>query len=117
MGDLTFLHDANALVIGPDEPRPDLTIVVLNDRGGAIFATLEQGARGLASAYERVFGTPHDVSIEALCAATGTAYERVADGVDLAAALEREPRGIRVIEAPTTRDGRRDLDARLRALV
>jgi 2-succinyl-5-enolpyruvyl-6-hydroxy-3-cyclohexene-1-carboxylate synthase len=117
MGDLTFLHDANALVIGPDEPRPDLTIVVLNDRGGAIFATLEQGARGLASAYERVFGTPHDVSIEALCAATGTAYERAADGLDLAAALEREPRGIRVIEAPTTRDGRRDLDARLRALV
>ncbi|HSS67594.1 MAG TPA: 2-succinyl-5-enolpyruvyl-6-hydroxy-3-cyclohexene-1-carboxylic-acid synthase [Nocardioidaceae bacterium] len=117
MGDLTFLHDANALVIGPDEPRPDLTIVVLNDRGGAIFATLEQGARELASAYERVFGTPHDVSIESLCAATGTVYERVADGVDLAAALEREPRGIRVIEAPTTRDGRRDLDARLRALV
>ena len=22
MGDVTFLHDANGLVIGPDEPRP-----------------------------------------------------------------------------------------------
>ena len=44
MGDVTFLHDANGLVLGPDEPRPDLTIVVVNDDGGSIFAMLEQGA-------------------------------------------------------------------------
>ena len=43
MGDVTFLHDANGLVLGPDEPRPDLTIVVVNDDGGSIFAMLEQG--------------------------------------------------------------------------
>ena len=43
IGDVTFLHDLTGLVIGPDEPRPDLTIVVANDDGGAIFATLEQG--------------------------------------------------------------------------
>ena len=116
MGDLTFLHDANALVIGPDEPRPDLTIVVLNDRGGAIFATLEQGAPGLASAFERVFGTPHDVSIESLCAATGDGVRTRCRRRRSAAALGRGRRGIRVIEAPTTRNGRRDLDARLRAL-
>ena len=29
VGDLAFLHDANGLVIGPAEPRPDLRIVVL----------------------------------------------------------------------------------------
>ena len=44
LGDLTFLHDTTGLVIGPDEPRPDLTIVVLDDRGGGIFHLLEQGA-------------------------------------------------------------------------
>ena len=44
MGDLTFLHDSTGLVIGPDEPRPDLTIVVVNDDGGGIFGLLEQGA-------------------------------------------------------------------------
>jgi 2-succinyl-5-enolpyruvyl-6-hydroxy-3-cyclohexene-1-carboxylate synthase len=38
VGDLTFLHDANALLVGPDEPRPDLTVVVVNDDGGSIFA-------------------------------------------------------------------------------
>ena len=29
MGDLTALHDANGLVRGPDEPTPDLTLVVV----------------------------------------------------------------------------------------
>ena len=70
MGDVTFLHDATGLVIGPDEPRPDLTIVVANDDGGSIFATLEQGAEEHAHAYERLFGTPHHVDLAALCQAT-----------------------------------------------
>ena len=61
MGDVTFLHDTTGLVIGPKEPRPDLTIVVANDDGGSIFATLEQGAEVYAHAYERLFGTPHHV--------------------------------------------------------
>jgi 2-succinyl-5-enolpyruvyl-6-hydroxy-3-cyclohexene-1-carboxylate synthase len=38
LGDVTFLHDANGLVLGPDEPRPDLTVVVVHDDGVTIFA-------------------------------------------------------------------------------
>jgi 2-succinyl-5-enolpyruvyl-6-hydroxy-3-cyclohexene-1-carboxylate synthase len=117
VGDLTFLHDANALVIGPHEPRPDLTIVVLNDRGGSIFTTLEQGSPALGAAHERVFAAPHSVSIESMCAATGTAYERVADAAALSDTLGRQPDGVRVSEVPAERDGRRDLDARLRGIV
>ena len=71
LGDLTLLHDATGLVVGPDEPRPDLTIVVLDDRGGGIFSLLEQGAPEHAAAFERVFGTPHTVDLTALCAAMG----------------------------------------------
>ena len=65
MGDVTFLHDATALVLGPDEPRPDLTIVVANDDGGSIFATLEQGAPSTPTRYDRLFGTPHGVDLAA----------------------------------------------------
>ncbi|EWS99868.1 2-succinyl-5-enolpyruvyl-6-hydroxy-3-cyclohexene-1-carboxylate synthase [Intrasporangium oryzae NRRL B-24470] len=107
MGDLTFLHDTNGLLVGRGQRRPSLTIVVLSDDGGAIFATLEQGDRRYASAFERVFGTPHATDLEALCAAHHTAYERVTDLRRLEAALAEDPRGLRVLEVPVSRAGRR----------
>jgi 2-succinyl-5-enolpyruvyl-6-hydroxy-3-cyclohexene-1-carboxylate synthase len=116
MGDLTLLHDSTGLVIGPDEPRPDLTIVVVNDDGGGLFTLLEQGAPEHAASFERVFGTSHGVDLEALCAATRTAYVRCDSVDDLPAALD-EPRGIRVVEARTDRTRTRDLHDRLTVAV
>ena len=116
MGDVTFLHDMTGLVLGPDEPRPALTIVVVNDDGGSIFALLEQGADDHAASFERLFATPHGVDLAALCAATGTPHTRVTDLVSLAAALQRAPAGVEVVEAVVRRDDRRALDAALRAL-
>ena len=107
LGDLTFLHDTNGLLIGPDEPRPDVTFVVLNDDGGAIFAGLEQGAPAYAPAFERVFGTPHHTDLAALCLAHGIAHERVTKPERLAAALETQPSGIRLIEVLVSRAERR----------
>jgi 2-succinyl-5-enolpyruvyl-6-hydroxy-3-cyclohexene-1-carboxylate synthase len=117
VGDVTFLHDSTGLVLGPDEPRPDLTIVVVNDDGGSIFALLEQGAPAHAGSFERLFGTPHGADLSALCAATGTSYERVDERTALHAALARAPRGIHVVEAVVRRDTRRQLDEAIRALV
>jgi 2-succinyl-5-enolpyruvyl-6-hydroxy-3-cyclohexene-1-carboxylate synthase len=116
LGDLTFLHDANGLIIGPHEPRPDLTLVVLSDDGGAIFSTLEQGDARYGSAFERVFGTPHGTDLEALCAAHHTAYERVTDLDRLSTALDENPSGIRVLEVPVSRADRRGEAAWLREL-
>ena len=115
MGDLTFLHDANGLVMGPDEPRPDLCIVVVNDGGGGVFALLEQGAPPYTGTFERVFGTPHGVDLDALCAATRTPFERV-DLDKLDAALSPQP-GLRVVEVVVDRSTHRDLHARLRRAV
>ncbi len=116
MGDLTFLHDAAGLILGPDEPRPDVTIVVVNDDGGSIFTLLEQGAPPFAAAFERVSATPHGVDLAALCAASGTAYERVRERAELAAALADHAPGLRVVEARVGRADRRALAARLAAL-
>ncbi len=107
LGDLTFLHDTNGLLIGPDEPRPDVTFVVLNDNGGAIFAGLEQGAPAYAPAFERVFGTPHHTDLAALCLAHGIAHERITQPERLAAALETQHSGIRLIEVLVSRAERR----------
>lgn len=116
MGDLTFLHDANGLLLGPSERRPSLTLVVVNDDGGAIFSTLEQGDRRYAAAFERVFGTPHGTDLAALCSAHHTAYERVTDPERLRAALAEHPGGIRVLEVPVSRAHRRSEAARVRGL-
>jgi 2-succinyl-5-enolpyruvyl-6-hydroxy-3-cyclohexene-1-carboxylate synthase len=116
MGDLTFLHDSNGLVLGPEEPRPDLTIVVVNDDGGSIFTMLEQGAPAHADRYERLFGTPHGVDLAALCAATRTPHWLVESLGELEHALASPNGGIEVVEAAVRRDNRRDLDARIRAL-
>lgn len=112
VGDLTFLHGSNGLLIGPGEPRPDLTIVVANDDGGSIFSTLEQGAPEYAATFERVYATPTGADIAALCQAYGIQHRRV-EPADLAAALDEHVAGIRVLEVPVDRAGRRDLTARI----
>jgi 2-succinyl-5-enolpyruvyl-6-hydroxy-3-cyclohexene-1-carboxylate synthase len=120
MGDLTFVHDASGLLIGPQEPRPrDLTIVVANDNGGGIFELLEQGAPRYAGAEfdgaaARVFGTPHGTDLAALCAAYGVEYHRAAVA-DLAALADRP--GLRVVEIPTVRSGLRRLHQGIRSAV
>ncbi|GAB3242368.1 2-succinyl-5-enolpyruvyl-6-hydroxy-3-cyclohexene-1-carboxylic-acid synthase [Nocardioides dilutus] len=116
MGDVTFLHDSNGLVLGPDESRPDLTIVVVNDDGGSIFSMLEQGAPEHAHAFERLFGTPHGVDLASLCAATRTPHWRVDSLAELEHALANPNGGIEVVEALVRRDDRRSLDERIRAL-
>ncbi|WP_460599985.1 2-succinyl-5-enolpyruvyl-6-hydroxy-3-cyclohexene-1-carboxylic-acid synthase [Flexivirga lutea] len=115
VGDLTFLHDTNALLIGPHEPRPDLTIVVMNDNGGGIFGTLEPGRTELSRPFERIFATPTDTNISELCAAHGIEHEYVGDPDVLAERIANPRKGIRVCEVRISRDGQRELRAELAA--
>jgi 2-succinyl-5-enolpyruvyl-6-hydroxy-3-cyclohexene-1-carboxylate synthase len=111
LGDLTFVHDASGLAIGPGEPRPDLCVVVVNNDGGGIFGTLEPAA--FPGPFERVFGTPHGASLEHLAAAFGVPYTLVSHPDDLAKAMLGT--GLRVVEARTDRTVNADLRARMRA--
>jgi 2-succinyl-5-enolpyruvyl-6-hydroxy-3-cyclohexene-1-carboxylate synthase len=116
VGDVTFLHDLTGLVIGPGETRPDLTIVVANDNGGSIFATLEQGAPAHARSFDKLFGTPHGADLASLCAGLRVAHWQVHDRAELKHALASPNGGIEVVEAVVRRDNRRELDERIRAL-
>ena len=114
MGDLTFLHDANGLLVGPLERRPDLTVVVTNDDGGGIFTLLEPGESARAAEFERLFGTPTGADLAALCAAHHVRHQQVSTRDELVTALGARPSGLSVLEVRVDRDGHRDLHARLR---
>jgi 2-succinyl-5-enolpyruvyl-6-hydroxy-3-cyclohexene-1-carboxylate synthase len=113
---VTFLHDAGGLAVGVDEPRPELVVVVANDDGGSVFATLEQGAAPHAAAFERVFATPHGTDLAALCRAHHVEHT-APDGGGLGAALAPTGRpGVRVVEVVVDRADRRGLADRQRAI-
>jgi len=116
LGDLTVLHDATGLVIGREEPRPNLRLVVANDDGGSIFATLEQGLPAHMGAFERVFGTPQGLQFQALAAAAGIGYRRVQTADELAETLAEPPVGMELVDAVIDRAHRRTLDQEIIAL-
>ncbi|MEU0496572.1 2-succinyl-5-enolpyruvyl-6-hydroxy-3-cyclohexene-1-carboxylic-acid synthase [Mycobacterium sp. NPDC006124] len=114
IGDLTFVHDSSGLLIGPTEPIPkSLTIVVSNDNGGGIFELLEQGDPRFSDVSSRVFGTPHDVDVGALCRAYHVECRQVElDG--LAEELDTGADGLRVLEVKADRSSLRALHASIR---
>ncbi|MDT5088248.1 MAG: 2-succinyl-5-enolpyruvyl-6-hydroxy-3-cyclohexene-carboxylate synthase [Mycobacterium sp.] len=115
IGDLTFVHDSSGLLIGPTEPVPaDLTIVVSNDNGGGIFELLEQGDPRFSDVSARVFGTPHDVDVGALCRAYHIDSRQI-ELNDLAGALDEPAGGMRVLEVKADRSSLRQLHAAIRA--
>jgi 2-succinyl-5-enolpyruvyl-6-hydroxy-3-cyclohexene-1-carboxylate synthase len=110
LGDLAFLHDAPGLMLGPDEPRPDLCLVVVNNDGGGIFSDLEQAA--FTGPFERLFGTPHGAGLGDLVRAAGLPFTRLKVAADLPGALAGH--GLRVVEVRTERAAAASLRARLR---
>ncbi|HYJ55485.1 MAG TPA: 2-succinyl-5-enolpyruvyl-6-hydroxy-3-cyclohexene-1-carboxylic-acid synthase [Mycobacterium sp.] len=115
LGDLTFVHDSSGLLIGPTEPTPhDLTIVVSNDNGGGIFEVLEQGDPRFADVSSRIFGTPHDVDVGALCRAYHVDSRQI-EVDQLAEALAEQYGGMRVLEVKADRSSLRALHASIKA--
>jgi 2-succinyl-5-enolpyruvyl-6-hydroxy-3-cyclohexene-1-carboxylate synthase len=115
IGDLTFVHDSSGLLIGPTEPTPsNLTIVVSNDNGGGIFELLEQGDPRFSDVSSRIFGTPHDVDVGALCRAYHVDSRQIEAG-DLAGALGEPFEGMRVLEVKADRSSLRALHASIKA--
>jgi 2-succinyl-5-enolpyruvyl-6-hydroxy-3-cyclohexene-1-carboxylate synthase len=115
IGDLTFVHDSSGLLIGPTEPVPrQLTIVVSNDNGGGIFELLEQGDPRFSDVSSRIFGTPHDVDVGALCRAYHVESRQI-EVDELGSALDEPDSGLRVLEVKADRSSLRQLHAAIKA--
>lgn len=61
IGDISFYHDMNGLIMNKLE-NIDLNIIVMNNNGGGIFSYLPQ--RKEEALFERLFGTPLDLDFK-----------------------------------------------------
>lgn len=100
VGDLTALHDLTGLLIGPEETRPALDVVVVDDGGGRIFSGLEHAAAP-PDLLRRFFTTPHGADIAAAAAALGAQAHRVTED-SLPEALAASADGVRVLVVQPT---------------
>ena len=104
MGDLTFHHDSASLALTESNLEPDLQIVVLDDGGGSIFASLEHGRPEYSEVYDRWFATVQLSDIEGLARAHGASCVAVHTVADLEAALAGPISGRSVIHVRVPRD-------------
>lgn len=108
VGDVSFLHDLNALVAARLN-RLDATIMLVNNDGGGIFSFLPQASAdrpdvGLPEQYERLFGTPHGIEFGPIVAALGGEHRLVGPGELTTAVRQSVGRpGVRVLELRTER--------------
>ncbi|MGO1321234.1 MAG: thiamine pyrophosphate-dependent enzyme, partial [Galactobacter sp.] len=121
MGDVTFLHDVGGLLTPSDERVPDLDVIVAQDDGGSIFATLEHGTVGAYASYERAvdrfFRTPHGLSAAPIAAAYGWETATASTRSEVAEWIEagRGAHGRRLLEVAVEADDPRGLHAALAA--
>ena len=92
VGDLTCLHDLTGLLSGQLEECPTVQVMVLNDGGGRIFATLEHGDVSDQDLFKRYFLTPQRFDLSALAAGLGWDYRCAQDVEELKAILCENPR-------------------------
>jgi 2-succinyl-5-enolpyruvyl-6-hydroxy-3-cyclohexene-1-carboxylate synthase len=110
VGDVSFLHDLNALAISKLHGL-SATIVLVNNDGGGIFSFLPQAqpgvpaGSGLPEYYEELFGTPHGVDVAPIVTALGAEHRCVTHD-DLEAAIRESIGrvGVRVLELRTERE-------------
>ncbi|MBA3235231.1 MAG: 2-succinyl-5-enolpyruvyl-6-hydroxy-3-cyclohexene-1-carboxylic-acid synthase [Chloroflexi bacterium] len=108
VGDVSFLHDLNALVAAKLHGL-SATIVLVDNDGGGIFSFLPQATVdapdvGLPDHYEELFGTPHGIDVGPIVSALGGEF-RAVGAADLRGALAGSigRPGVRVLRLRTDR--------------
>lgn len=109
-GDLSVLHDSNGFL---HDGQIDLTIVVVDNRGGGLFDSLPQAEH--APDFERLFVTPPGRSLEDLARFHGLGFDEAADPKTLRKIAEESlgKSGVDLIRVPVDRGADLALRAQL----
>lgn len=107
-GDLTFLHDINALALAQEfrrraalgAPEPSIVVVVMNNAGGAIFDMLPQASD--EDYFERLFLTPHETDFQSVVQGFKVGYSCVTTVNDFESIVRAKlgKPGVHVVEVP-----------------
>lgn len=101
IGDLSFLHDVNGLIVSRFH-ETDLTIVILNNDGGGIFSYLPQST--VPNHFEELFGTPTGLSFEHIAAMYDAQYAALHSVEEFQAELMKDKtKNVRILEVFTSR--------------
>ena len=96
IGDLSFLHDVNGLIVSRFHDM-DLTIVIMNNDGGGIFSYLPQS--GVTNHFEELFGTPTGLTFNHIAAMYDAQYAAIRTPEEFQAELARaKNKPVRIIE-------------------
>ncbi|TKY49620.1 PHYLLO protein [Spatholobus suberectus] len=88
IGDISLLHDANGLtILNQRKLRKPMTILVVNNHGGAIFSILPLADKVEPCILHQYFYTSHNISIRELCMAHGVKHLHVKTKAELKEAL------------------------------
>ncbi|NYF25527.1 2-succinyl-5-enolpyruvyl-6-hydroxy-3-cyclohexene-1-carboxylic-acid synthase [Sporosarcina sp. JAI121] len=101
IGDLSFLHDVNGLIVTRFHDT-DLTIVIINNDGGGIFSYLPQAEAG--NHFEELFGTPTGLTFSHIAAMYDAQYAAIRSPEEFKKELAKEKdKPVRIIEVFTDR--------------
>jgi 2-succinyl-5-enolpyruvyl-6-hydroxy-3-cyclohexene-1-carboxylate synthase len=103
IGDLALLHDASGLLWSARRAG-SAVLVVVDNNGGGIFSLLPQ-AGFEHEEFEKLFGTPHDLDIEALARVAGAGYFPVNAAGEMRPAIDHAAaaKGVQIVHVPVDR--------------
>jgi len=103
IGDLSFFHDLNGLLLTKLYDL-NITIIVINNDGGGIFSFLPQANN--KDCFEMLFGTPVGLDYEHIVKMYGGSFTRISNWGEFREKITKcaLSKGLSVIEIPSNRD-------------
>ena len=114
IGDLSFYHDLNSLVLSKLHQLP-IKIILVNNDGGGIFSFLPQSKE--EKHFETLFGTPLGLDFQHATALFGGIHSKIANWFEFEDALSKNEERMHVIEVQTDRKENYDLHQKVWSIV